>query len=129
MKAKEKEKVTGSFEDYLLNELKDRELASEYINAAIEDGDVSVFLMALGDVVKAQGMSKVTKRAGVNRENAYRAVSKEGNPTIKNVSALLDAVGLRFVTEPRRETSGTPPAKHLRRSKRTPVRAVKERII
>ncbi len=93
-------KVTGSFNDYLVEELRDPKFASEYINAAIEDDDVTYFLHALGNVVKAQGMTEVTKRAGINRENAYKAVSKEGNPTIKNVSKLLNAVGLTLVTEP-----------------------------
>lgn len=100
MKGPKKDKLTGNFEDYLLRELQDPELASEYLNVAIEDGDIKVFLMALGDIVKAQGMTKIAKKAGVNRENAYRAVSKEGNPTIKSVAALIDAVGLRLVTRP-----------------------------
>ena len=108
MKKKEAEKakqITGSFHDYLIEQLRDPEMAAEYINIAIEDGDMKFFLKTLGDVVKAQGMTKVTKRAGINRENAYRAVSKEGNPTIKNVAALLNAVGLRLVTKPRKQTT------------------------
>ncbi len=92
--------LTGDFNEYLINKLLDPEFASEYINAVIEDGDAAHFLHALGNVVKARGMSKVTKTAGINRENAYKSISKEGNPTIKNVTAILDAVGLRLRTEP-----------------------------
>lgn len=93
-------KITGSFEEHLLQELQDPEFAAGYINEAIEEGEVKYFLHALGNVVKAQGMSKVAKQAGINRENAYRAISKEGNPTIKSVSALLNAIGLRLETKP-----------------------------
>ena len=92
--------ITGSFHDYLIEQLRDPEMAAEYINEAIEGGEVKYFLHALGNVVKAQGMSKVAKQAGINRENAYRAISKEGNPTIKSVSALLNAIGLRLETKP-----------------------------
>jgi probable addiction module antidote protein len=91
---------SASFNDYLVEQLRDPEMASEYINIAIEEGDVQYFLHALGNVVKARGMTGVTKQAGINRENAYKAVSKEGNPTIKNVSKLLYAVGLTLRTEP-----------------------------
>lgn len=93
-------KITGSFDDYLIEQLRDPEMASEYINAAFEENDVTYFLHALGNVVKARGMTKVTKQAGINRENAYKAVSAEGNPTITNVTKLLNAVGLTLRTEP-----------------------------
>jgi len=92
---------SGDFEEYLITSLKDDpELASEYLNAAIEDGDVSVFLLALGHITKARGMSNVSKTTGLNRENIYRIVSDKGNPRIKSVAALLSAVGLRLRTEP-----------------------------
>lgn len=100
MAGPKKDKLTGDFEEYLIGELQDAEFASEYLNAAIEDGDTSVFLMALGDIAKAQGMSKISKKTGLNRENIYRIVSQRGNPQIKSVVALLNAVGLRITTEP-----------------------------
>jgi probable addiction module antidote protein len=113
MKKKELEnirKITGSFDDYLIEQLRDPEMASEYINIAIEEGDVAYFLHALGNVVKARGMTKVAKQAGINRENAYKAVSKEGNPTIKNVSKVLRAVGLALRTEPLKKRPTRPAA-------------------
>jgi len=89
------------FDEYLLKSLKeDPELASEYLNAAIEDGDIRVFLLALGQVTKARGMSEISRKTGLNRENIYRIVSTKGNPQIKSVFALLDAVGLKLKTEP-----------------------------
>lgn len=91
------------FDDYLIKSLKDDpELASEYLNAAMEDGDIRVFLLALGQVTKARGMSAISKKTGLNRENIYRIVSTRGNPQIKSVFALLDAVGLKLKTEPAR---------------------------
>lgn len=79
-------KRTGDFKEYVIAGLKDDpKLASEYLNAAMEDGDVRVFLMALGDLAKARGMSSVSKKTGLNRENIYRIVSTNGNPQIKSV--------------------------------------------
>jgi probable addiction module antidote protein len=92
---------TGDFEEYLIRSLKeDPGLASDYLNAAIEDGDISVFLLALGQVTKARGVSSVAKTTGLNRENIYRIVSEKGNPRIKSIAALLSALGLRIKTEP-----------------------------
>ncbi|HEX6279972.1 MAG TPA: addiction module antidote protein [Pyrinomonadaceae bacterium] len=109
MRNKVEPKRTGDFREYVIGSLKDDlKLASEYLNAAMEDGDVQVFLMALGDLAKARGMSNVSKKTGLNRENIYRIVSTKGNPQIKSVFALLDALGLKLKTEPVR-----PPRKKL----------------
>ncbi len=94
-------KASGDFEDYVIESLKDDpKLASEYLNAAIADGDLSVFLVALGHITKARGMSGVSKDTGLNRENIYRIVSKKGNPRFTNLQAILRSVGLTLRTEP-----------------------------
>lgn len=92
---------SGDFEEYVIDSLKDDpRLASAYLNAAIADGDISVFLLALGQITKARGMSSVSKATGLNRENIYRIVSDKGNPRFTNLQAILGAVGLTLRTEP-----------------------------
>jgi len=105
-------KASGDFEEYVIESLKnDPELASEYLNAAMEDSDIRLFLLLLGHLAKARGMSYVSKSTGLNRENLYRMVSKEGNPRIKSITALLDAVGLKLRTEPARKQIRKPTKK------------------
>ncbi len=97
----QKKQTSGDWEEYVIDTLKDDpDLASDYLNAAIADGDIRVFLLALGRITKARGMSNVSKATGLNRENIYRIVSDKGNPRIKSVQAILDAVGLTLRTEP-----------------------------
>lgn len=92
---------TGDWEEYVINSLKDDpELASEYLNTAMADDDIRVFLLALGQITKARGMSNVSKATGLNRENIYRIVSETGNPRIKSITAILGALGLTLRTEP-----------------------------
>jgi probable addiction module antidote protein len=98
--AKKKQERARDFDDYLIKALKDPELASEYLNAAMADGDIRVFLMALGDVAKAVGMSKIAAATELDRANIYRAVSDAGNPLISTVAAIMEAIGLRITTEP-----------------------------
>jgi len=72
----------------------------EYLAAAMEDADQEggrqAFLAALRHVAEAQGMASVAERAGIPRESLYRALSPNGNPTIKTLLAVLDAAGLKL---------------------------------
>lgn len=71
-------KIT-SYQEDLIEALKDPIEAAAYINAAIEDGDREVFLLALRNVAQAHGgMSTVAEKAHLNRESLYKMLSKKG---------------------------------------------------
>ena len=71
--------------------LKTKEEREAYLNAAFEDGDASVIAAALGDIAKAEGMSKVAKRTGLGRESLYKALSPDGNPALSTVLKVIRA--------------------------------------
>ena len=73
--------------------LKTPEARAAYIEAAIEENDPEFLTIALGDVARAEGMSKVARKAKVGRENLYRAFAPGGNPTMATVLRVLDALG------------------------------------
>lgn len=90
----------ASYQKDLIESLKDPCEAAAYLNAAIEEGDRSVFLMALRNVAEAHGgMAALAEKAGLNRESLYRMLSKRGNPEIKSLYNLLHAMGLRLAIE------------------------------
>ncbi len=93
------EPLTASYEDYLIESLKDPREARAYLNAALEDEDYRVFLLALRNIADAFGMTDIAKKAGLNRENIYRMLSKKGNPTISSLFPLLHAIGVRLNIE------------------------------
>ena len=83
----------------------DRELAVEYLKAAMESledpDDRAAGLLALRTVAEAYGgLGAVAAEAGISRESLYRALSPKGNPTLKTVLAVLNAVGLKLSVEP-----------------------------
>ena len=80
--------------------LKTPEARAAYIEAAIEENDPDFLTVALGDVAKAEGMTKVARKAKVTRENLYRAFAPGGNPTMATVMRVLDALGLRMCVSP-----------------------------
>ena len=93
------------FTDYLVNSLKDPREAAEYLNAALEDGDPAVFLLALRHVAQARGIGKLAIQSRLNREHAYRLLSKRGNPQFTSLFAILDALDLRLAVEPKNLTA------------------------
>src|SRR3970282_2458558 len=86
-----------SYQSNLLEALKDPNEAAEYLNAALEDGEPEVFLLALRYVVEAYGgMGKLAASTSLNRENLYRMLSTKGNPEFFSLSTVLDAIGFRL---------------------------------
>jgi len=98
MAAKEYEmSASVKHDDWLLEQLKDAEFAAEYLNAASEDDDPKTYLTALRKVVEAcGGMASIAEKSHLSRETLYRTLSTRGNPTIKTLTAVLKATGLKF---------------------------------
>ncbi len=93
----QKMKQGASHNEWLKAKLADPEYAAEYLNAASEDDDPKVYLAALRHVVEARGgMASVAEKASLSRETLYRTLSARGNPTIRTLSAVLRATGLKF---------------------------------
>jgi probable addiction module antidote protein len=91
-----------NYQNNLLEALKDPSEAVEYLNAALEDGEPEVFLLALRDVVDSYGgMGKLAASTSLNRENLYRMLSTKGNPEFFSLSTVLDAIGFRLAVEPK----------------------------
>jgi probable addiction module antidote protein len=84
----------------LIERLRDPKEAAAYLDAALEDGDRAVFLLAIRNVIEAfGGMTQIARRTGLNRENLYRVLSEQGNPELKSLEKLLKALGLRLAVE------------------------------
>lgn len=99
-----KQKTSIAHEDALIKELRDDpEYAAEYLKAAMEDTDEpKVLLIALRQLAKAHGIAKVAKKAHIERESLYRALSPNGNPRFSTIMAITKALGLTLTVEPAR---------------------------
>ncbi len=94
-------KRSQPYQESLITALADPLEAAEYLNAALEDGDKELFLLALRNVAEARlgGMSKLAVASGLNRESLYRMLSGKGNPELKSLDKLLHALGLKIAVE------------------------------
>jgi probable addiction module antidote protein len=94
-------KKSIDYQEYLLESLKDKEEAVGYLNAALEGGDVSVFLLALQNVVQAQGgITKTAQRVHKSRTSLYKTLSKKGNPYLETTNDILVALGMHLKVAP-----------------------------
>jgi len=96
-----KRRASISHDDAMLRRIrKDPDFAAEYLKAALEDEDEPrTLLIALRHLAQAQGIAKVAKAAGIERESLYRALSPRGNPRLSTLFAVAKAIGLKLTVE------------------------------
>lgn len=88
------------YEDFIIEQLKDREFATEYLSGALEENEPELLLVALRDVVAAWGgMKKLSAKTKLSRESLYKMLSKEGNPGIYSLQAIFNALGFQICVQ------------------------------
>ena len=69
---------------------------AEYLTAALEDRNPDVFLLAVGNVAKARGMSAISEATGLGRESLYKAFSPGAKPRYDTVLKVLQSFGVKL---------------------------------
>jgi probable addiction module antidote protein len=72
-----------------------------YLQACMDEApdDAALLAAALGDIARARGMMGVARATGLTREGLYKALSKDGNPSLGTVLKVMRALGLKFAPE------------------------------
>lgn len=94
-----KTKKSVSYEEGLMERLKDPQYAAGYLETSMNDKESNpeeLFLIALRDVAKAYGFTHIAKKSHLGRESLYKALSKKGDPRLSTLTSVLDAIGLKF---------------------------------
>ena len=75
--------------------------AIELLNSILEDGEQAELLIALRQMANAfGGVRQIAKLADLNPNQLYRTLSQKGNPEVRNLVAILRAMGLRLSIQP-----------------------------
>ena len=69
--------VPSKIRERLYEKLKDPAYASAYVNEALLEGDEVVFKTAVGDVIRARGVVKIARKAGINRSTVFKTLKPE----------------------------------------------------
>lgn len=89
------------YQEELIKDLHDTNEALAYLNEALKDDDQRIFLLALKNVLEAQGgdIATLAQKTDLNRENLYRMLSKKGNPKLTSIVSVLNALGLQLAVQ------------------------------
>lgn len=95
---------TGSFDDYILSELKTEEDIKEWINIGFEeflnDNDLSAFIKALEYAVRAKDtISGFSKKTGIARSNLYAIFKGEQEPRLSTALKIIKELGYSLYVE------------------------------
>jgi probable addiction module antidote protein len=101
MANKNDNKNTVSYQEALVESLKDVDEAEAYLNVALDeydqDGDYEAFMLALKNIADANGgVNQLAKKTHLNRQNLYRVLSKDGNPRLDTLSAVIHGPGFKL---------------------------------
>ena len=69
------------------------------LNDALATGHAGYIASALGIVARARGMSALAAETGFKRQQLYRALSEDGNPTLDTLTKVVRALGFRLSVE------------------------------
>lgn len=97
-------KKSVDFKKFLIDKLKDPQLAVAYLNEHFRyqgPDRKKHLLLGIKNVIEAQGFTVLSRKSGISRRTLYKAFSETGNPTVETLLTLLDAIGMsiRFETE------------------------------
>ncbi len=80
--------------------LDSKEIIAEYLNSVLEEGDNSDMIVALGNVAKAIGMTKIAEETGLSRPILHKALSDGAKPQFSTIMKILKAVGGQIKVSP-----------------------------
>jgi len=64
-----------------------------YLEDIFKTGEPDLIVMAIGDVARARGMSKIADDTNRGRESLYKSLSQGGNPSFETVIKVLASMG------------------------------------
>src|SRR6266849_862060 len=99
---------TITYDEFLKDYLSKPEDLAAYINTSMEEGQL---MTALGNVARVYGIGKLSQEAKLNRENLYKMLSETGNPSLTNLTAILNSIGLQMKFEPKPRSKPKTPAR------------------
>jgi probable addiction module antidote protein len=90
------------------------QIISAYLAESLKAQDPQLFMQALAEVAKAQGVNKVAQQAGVNRESLYKSLKGGAKTRFETIQKLMNALGVELTVQP--VATAGPKAKSAKRT-------------
>lgn len=72
---------------------------AKLVSDAFATGDRQIIKKALDTVRRARNVTNLAERAGVTREELYKAFREKCDPQLSTIIGVLDALGLQVMAE------------------------------
>jgi probable addiction module antidote protein len=73
---------------------------AEYLNSAFSTGDSAAIAKAIGNMLRAQGVARFAKKAGMRRDTLYRTFNGKTSPPLDRVMDVLFALNIKLSAKP-----------------------------
>lgn len=80
--------------------LDSKEMITEYLNAVLADGNDSDVIVAIGNIAKSIGMTKIANETGLSRPSLYKALSDGSKPQFETIMKVLRVIGGQIQISP-----------------------------
>lgn len=80
-------------------ELGTQESMANLISQALESEDPARIAKSIGDAARKIGITAIAGKTGIARGQLYRSFSPKGNPTLKSVLAVMQALDLKLAVK------------------------------
>ncbi len=85
----------GDYRTELLKDLKNPNVASEYLTEILQSNSLSAMLVALKDVIDANGgVAKIADESKLTKHSMYKMLSEKGNPYFASIVSVSEALGM-----------------------------------
>lgn len=102
--AKTKKVTTVPYDDFLDEQLKDREFAASFLSACFEDRSPegkTVFFNALMRVIRIHGIGKTAEKANIKRGTLNKLLGHK-NPTLDSLVKVMGALDMELQLKTKR---------------------------
>jgi len=72
------------------------EAIEAFLLDAFKTGEARHIAKAIGVVARAKGMTRIARQTGLAREQLYKSLSEDGNPTLETTLAVMKAIGFEL---------------------------------
>jgi len=75
-------------------------MIAKCLNNALAMGDAVLITKAIGDMVRAQGMTRFSQKVGLRRDGLYRSFRGKISPAFDTVLSVMLALDVQIVVKP-----------------------------
>jgi probable addiction module antidote protein len=83
--------------------LDSNEMIVAYLNTVLAEGNDADVIVAIGNIAKSIGMTKIANETGLSRPSLYKALSDGSKPQFETVMKVLRAIGGQIQINPSSE--------------------------